>query len=143
MKKLKKEKEILAKIEKEKKLKMEALEEIRKELYRKNVTVDVKGEIVYIKPIDIKGLMEEFNNGKGNFKNIKILETETSYLKKNTPIKVEKNSFSQGRKIKKAILNEYIRNMNPKSLNLKSMNLKSMSLKNMNQKSQNQKNRKF
>ena len=92
---------------------MEALEEIRKELYRKNVTVDVKGEIVYIKPIDIKGLMEEFNNGKGNFKNIKILETETSYLKKNTPIK---KIFQQIKKSKKKNMFKKIKKSKKKNM---------------------------
>ena len=128
----KKEKEILAKIEKEKKSKMEALEEIRKELYRKNVTVDVKGEIVYIKPIDIKGLMEEFNNGKGNFKNIKILETETSYLKKNTPIKVEKNPLANyepelkeeksKKNKKKKLINFFQKGLNIASISSKNIN---------------------
>ena len=86
----KKEKELLAKIEKEKKLKLDAVEEMRKELYKKNVTVDAKGEIVYIKQIDINRLIEEFNKGKTNFKNIKILETKPKYLK-NNEIKIEKN----------------------------------------------------
>ena len=89
----KKEKEHLAKIEKEKKAKLEAIEDLRKELYRKNVTVDVKGDIVYIKPIDMKKLIEEFNKGKANFKNIKILETEPKYKLDNNEIKVEKNPF--------------------------------------------------
>ena len=87
----KKEKELLAKLEKEKKSKLEAIEEMRRELYRKNVTVDVKGEIVYIKPLDKKNLIEEFNKGKANFKNIKILETEPKYKLNNHEIKVEKN----------------------------------------------------
>ena len=87
----KKEKELLAKIEKEKKAKLESIEEMRKELYRKNVTVDVKGEIVYIKPIDIRNLLEEFNKGKTNFKNIKVVETEPKYNLENNEIKVEKN----------------------------------------------------
>ena len=69
MQEKKKEKEIQLKIAKEKQSKKEALEEMRRELYRKNVTVDVKGEIVYIRPIDMKNIIEEFNKSKVNFKN--------------------------------------------------------------------------
>ena len=87
----KKEKELLAKIEKEKKLKSDALEEMRKELYKKNVTVDAKGEIVFIKPIDLTRLIEEFNKGRANFKNIKVFETDSKYHLTNNEIKVEKN----------------------------------------------------
>ena len=87
----KKEKELLLKIEKEKQSKLEKIEEIRKELYRKKVTVDVKGDIVYIKPIDMRSLIEEFNKGKANFKNIKTVEIEPKYNKDRTSIKVEKN----------------------------------------------------
>ena len=87
----KKEKELLLKIEKEKQAKLEQLEEKRKELYRKKVTVDVNGNIVYIKPVDMKSLMEEFNKGKTIFKNIKTVETEIKYNKDKANIKVEKN----------------------------------------------------
>ena len=87
----KKEKEIQIKIEKEKQSKLKAIEEMRKELYRKNVTVDIKGDVVYIKPIDMKNLIEEFNKTKSNFKNIKVLETELQYSLDKKNIKVEKN----------------------------------------------------
>ena len=87
----KKEKEIQIKIAKEKQSKLQAIEDLRKELYRKNVTVDVKGDIVYIKPIDMKSLIEEFNKTKSNFKNIKVLETELQYDLNKMNIKVEKN----------------------------------------------------
>ena len=87
----KKEKELLLKIEKEKQSKLEELEEKRKELYRKNVTVDIKGDIVFIKPIDMRSLMEEFNKGKINFKNIKTVEAQPKYDKDKMNIKVEKN----------------------------------------------------
>ena len=87
----KKEKEIQLKIEKEKQSKLQAIEDMRKELHKKNVTVDVKGDIVYIKPIDMKSLIEEFNKTKSNFKNIKVLETEAQYDLTKMNIKVEKN----------------------------------------------------
>ena len=87
----KKEKELLLKIEREKQAKLEAIEEKRKELYRKKVTVDVNGNIVFIKPIDMKNLIEEFNKGKTLFKNIKTVETELKYNKDKENIKVEKN----------------------------------------------------
>ena len=87
----KKEKEIQLKIAKEKQSKKEALEEMRRELYRKNVTVDVKGEIVYIRPIDMKNIIEEFNKSKVNFKNIKVVETELGNKIDTMNIKVEKN----------------------------------------------------
>ena len=87
----KKEKELLLKIEKEKKAKLEQFEEQRKELNRKKVTVDANGNIVFIKPLDIKNLIEEFNKGKTLFKNIKTVEAEVKYDKDKENIKVEKN----------------------------------------------------
>ena len=86
------ESERIAKKEREKLAKIEALEEMRKELSKKNVTVDVKGELVFIKPIDIKTLNEEFKKGKSNFKNIKTIETETvNYMKNKKRFSIIKN----------------------------------------------------
>ena len=86
------ESERIAKKEREKLAKIEALEEMRKELSKKNVTVDVKGELVFIKPIDIKALNDEFKKGKSNFKNIKTIETETvNYIKNKKRFSVIKN----------------------------------------------------
>ena len=53
-------------------------EERRKELSKKNVTVDIKGELVFIRPIDLKALNEEFSKGRSNFKMIKTIETEAN-----------------------------------------------------------------
>ena len=85
------ESEKIAKKEREKQAKIEALEELRKELSKKNVTTDVKGEIVFIKPLDIKALIDEFKKGKSNFKNIKTIETETNFPKTKRRFSVIKN----------------------------------------------------
>ena len=81
----------IAQKEQEKIAKEEEIEEKRKELSKKNVTVDIKGEIVFIKPLDIKVLNEEFNKGKSNFKIIKTIETGTNYPKNKTSLAIEKN----------------------------------------------------
>ena len=82
---IKKEKEEQA-LEKE-------LEERRKELANKNVTVDIKGELVYIKYLDVNQLTNDFTNTKFGFKQIKTIESESKLqrakIKKNTII--EKN----------------------------------------------------
>ena len=83
--------EKIAQKERERIAKQEELEEIRKELSKKNVTVDIKGELVFIKPIDLKALNEEFNKGKSNFKIIKTIETEANYLKNKKNLAIEKN----------------------------------------------------
>lgn len=87
----KKEMEKLAQKEKERLAKEEEVAELRKKLNKKNVTVDIKGELVFIKPLDLQALTEEFNKGRANFKNIKTIETEikTPIVKPN--LVVEKN----------------------------------------------------
>ena len=91
LKEKKLELEKIAQKEREKQAKLEELEEMRKELSKKNVTVDIKGELVYIKPIDIKALNDEFKKGKSNFKIIKTIETEANYLKNKKNLTIEKN----------------------------------------------------
>ena len=88
-----KKKELLriAQKEKEKIAKQEEIEERRKELSKKNVTTDIKGELVFIKPIDMKALNEEFNKGRSNCKIIKTVETVANYLKNKKNLVVEKN----------------------------------------------------
>ena len=88
-----KKKELLkiAQKEKEKIAKEEEIEERRKELSKKNVTVDIKGELVFIKPIDMKALNEEFNKGRSNCKIIKTVETVSNYIKNKKNLVVEKN----------------------------------------------------
>jgi len=74
----------LKKLEAEKKIKKEqeeialqkALEEKRKELAHKNVTTDIKGELVYIKSLNVNDFIHEFTKGKSNFKEIKTIEDE-------------------------------------------------------------------
>ena len=67
-----------------------AREEKRKELANKNVTVDIKGEIVYIKPLNINDFPNEFTKMRSKYKEIKTIQTAS----KNTLIQkavVEKN----------------------------------------------------
>ena len=87
----KKEKEKMAQKERERLEKEEKLAELRKELSKKNVTVDIKGELVFIKPIDLKVLNEEFNKGKSKYKVIKTIETESNNLKDSKDIIIERN----------------------------------------------------
>jgi hypothetical protein len=86
-----KEKERIAQKERERLEKEEKLAELRKELSKKNVTVDIKGELVFIKPIDLKVLNEEFNKGKSKFKIIKTIETESNYIKESKDVIIERN----------------------------------------------------
>ena len=89
------------KIEMAKKLKQEqenlilqkALEEKRKELANKNVTTDIKGDLVFIKYIDINNLKYDFTKGNSKFREIKKIEDKLKekYQNKNTNILVEKN----------------------------------------------------
>ena len=80
----------IAQKERERIAREEEIEEKRKELSKKNVTVDIKGELVFIKPIDLNGLNEEFNKGKSNFKMIKTIEREINNKNKKS-LMVEKN----------------------------------------------------
>ena len=85
------EQQKIAQKERERIAKLEEIEEKRKELSKKNVTVDIKGELVFIKPLDLKALNEEFNKGKSNTKIIKTIETEINYIKNKNNLTVEKN----------------------------------------------------
>jgi hypothetical protein len=86
-----KEMEKLAQKEKERLAKEEEVAELRKKLEKKNVTVDIKGELVFIKPIDLKVLNEEFNKGKSKFKIIKTIEPESNNLKDSKDAIIERN----------------------------------------------------
>ena len=81
----------IAKKEKERLAKEEEVAELRKELGKKNVTVDIKGELVFIKPLDLRALNEDFSKGRSNFRNIKTIETDANYSKTKTNLIVEKN----------------------------------------------------
>ena len=85
-KKLRKEQEQLA-LEK-------TLEETRKELANKNVTTDIKGQIVYIKSLKIDDFINEFMKSKSKFKEVKTIEDdlqEKLSQRKKSSIKIEKN----------------------------------------------------
>ena len=91
----------LKKLEAEKKLKKEqeeialekAREEKRKELAHKNVTTDIKGELVYIKSLNVNDFIHEFTKGRSNFKEIKTIEDELKVKMrgKRKNILIEKN----------------------------------------------------
>ena len=85
------EKEKQAQKEKERLAKEEELAELRKELGKKNVTVDIKGELVFIKPIDLNALSDDFNKGKSKFKIIQTIKTDIEYLDNPKNIVVERN----------------------------------------------------
>lgn len=80
--KLQKEREIQA-LEK-------AREEKRKELANKNVTVDIKGDIIYIKSLNVNDLANDFTKMRAKYKEIKTIQNEskTSLIQKAI---VEKN----------------------------------------------------
>ena len=91
----------LKKLEAEKKLKKEqeeialekAREEKRKELAHKNVTTDIKGELVYIKSLNVNDFIHEFTKGRSNFKEIRTIEDElkSRMRGKRKSIIIEKN----------------------------------------------------
>ena len=91
----------LKKLEAEKKIKKEqeeiqlekAREEKRKELANKNVTTDIKGELVYIKSLNVNDFIHEFTKGRSNFKEIKTIEDELKVKMrgKRKNILIEKN----------------------------------------------------
>ena len=83
--KLQKEREIQA-LEK-------AREEKRKELAHKNVTVDIKGDIVYIKSLNVNDFINDFTRMKSKFKEIKTIHS------------VSKTSLQQKAKVEKNIIN--------------------------------------
>ena len=80
--KLQKEREIQA-LEK-------AREEKRKELAHKNVTTDIKGDIVYIKSLNINDFINDFTRMRSKYKEIKTIQT-TSKMDLIEKAVVEKN----------------------------------------------------
>jgi hypothetical protein len=79
--------------EKEEQALEKAREEKRKELANKNVTVDIKGELVYIKSLDINQFINDFTKTKSKFKEIKTIEFEskTKRNKRRQSTIIEKN----------------------------------------------------
>ena len=104
--------EIANKIKKEKEEQEleKAREEKRKELANKNVTVDIKGELVYIKSLDINQFINDFSKTKSKFKDIKTIEFEsklrrdrrkkTTIIEKNPDIYVDFQDTEKSKKIK-------------------------------------------
>ena len=83
------------KIQKEREIQAleKAREEKRKELANKNVTVDIKGDIVYIKSLNINDFNNDFTKMRSKFKEIQTIQSEskTSLIQKAT---VEKNPMN-------------------------------------------------
>ena len=75
-------------------LEQERLER-QKELANKNITVDINGNLVFIKPIDANSLVNEFFKSKSNTKEKEVIESESNQIirkkEKKKTIKVEKN----------------------------------------------------
>ena len=104
--------EIANKIKKEKEEQEleKAREEKRKELANKNVTVDIKGELVYIKSLDINQFINDFSKTKSKFKDIKTIEFEsklrrdrrkkTTIIEKNPDIYVDFQDTEKSKKMK-------------------------------------------
>ena len=92
--KLQKEREIQA-LEK-------AREEKRKELANKNVTVDIKGEIIYIKSLNINDFVNDFTRMRSKQKEIKIIQSPSKniLIQKATVEKNPLNIFEQMEKEK-------------------------------------------
>ena len=79
--------------EKEEQALEKAIEDKRKELANKNVTVDIKGELVYIKSLDVNQFINDFSKTKSKLKDIKIIEYESKIKRKQRRLStiVEKN----------------------------------------------------
>ena len=79
--------------EKEEEALEKAREEKRKELANKNVTVDIKGELVYIKSLDVNQFINDFTKSKSKYKEIKTIEFESKSkgAKRRMSAVVEKN----------------------------------------------------
>ena len=83
--KLQKEREIQA-LEK-------AREEKRKELANKNVTVDIKGDIIYIKSLNINDFINDFTKMRSKLKEIKTIQTASKNVLMKKAL-VEKNPIN-------------------------------------------------
>ena len=64
---------------------------IKKQFINANITVDIKGNVVFIKPIRIESLINEFKSMRSNSKDIGRIKDETYEKKSFKNIKVEKN----------------------------------------------------
>ena len=134
LKKLRKDLEneiALKKLEAEKRVKqeqeeialMKALEEKRKELAHKKVTTDIKGELVYIKSLNVNNFIHEFTKGRSNFKEIKTIDDElkskmrgrrkSTIIEKNPDAYIDKEEFEKSQKKKRnKNLNSALKKMN-------------------------------
>ena len=96
--------------EKEEQALEKAREEKRRELANKNVTTDIKGELVYIKSLDINQFINDFSKTKSKFKDIKTIEFEsklrrdkkrkTTIIEKNPDVYVDFQDIEKSKKIK-------------------------------------------
>ena len=77
-----------------------------KKLGNQNITVDVKGELVHIKPLKIESLIDDFKNMRSNSKEVLKIE-DVTYQKKsfnNVEVEINKNpiyNFNEPEKLEK------------------------------------------
>ena len=94
---------------------------IKKAFINRNITVDIKGNIVYIKPIELDSLIKEFKNMGSNSKDIGRIEEEEEHYKKSFKnVKVEFNNidyFEQFNQIEKKRHNTSKANNSKKDVN--------------------------
>ena len=85
-----KNEEIKAQEEKEKKEKQKNTRSIKKPL-NGNMTVDIKGNIVYVRPIKYESLINEFKSMRSNPKDVAEIKDKNYKVKNIKNVKVEKN----------------------------------------------------
>ena len=110
-----KEKKASKKIKEENSLKKE-----KKGFIGGNITVDIKGKIVYVKPIQIESLIKEFKSMGSRSKEVGRIEDETYVKKSFKNIKVEVNNedyFEQLEKLEKKRQNTSKTNNSKKDTN--------------------------
>ena len=103
-------------LEKEKELKNIELanKELEKELRNKNVTVDINGNLVFVKHLKEDQLINEFRKGKSKSKQIKLIESPFIPIKRSSTIEknpnengnsngVNKNNIKNQNKLKKKV----------------------------------------
>ena len=103
-------------LEKEKELKNIELanKELEKELRNKNVTVDINGNLVFVKHLKEDQLINEFRKGKSKSKQIKLIESPFFPIKRSSTIEknpnengnsngVNKNKIKNQNKLKKKV----------------------------------------
>ena len=89
-----KREELLEQKEKENKEKQKYLNNKPKRILNGNVTVDIKGKIVYIRPIKYESLINEFKNMRSTSKDVAEIKDDTIIDKKFDNVTVIKNNMA-------------------------------------------------